>query len=141
MIAQAALLLVPLVFVAGCGSSCSVSGKVTWENAPLKNGWITFTPADGKGPISGAPIKDGHYAVGDLQPGPRIVTIIGTKDVPFARSSDDMRKMFEEGKAKGDASGLIDPADIVPPDADGNNANIDLVPGAQTRDFALTKKK
>jgi hypothetical protein len=37
----------------------------------------------------------------------------------------------------GDSTVLIDPADIIPPDAEGNNATMELKPGAQTLDFSL----
>jgi hypothetical protein len=50
-----------------------------------------------------------------------------------------MAKRYEEAKAKGNATGLIDPADIIPPNAEGNNAKIELHKGAQTHHFHLKK--
>jgi hypothetical protein len=50
-----------------------------------------------------------------------------------------MARRAAENKAKGDGSGLIDPADTVPEDAGGNNARHEIRPGAQTLDLDLTK--
>ena len=61
------------------------------------------------------------------------------KPVPFARSSEEMAKMAQAAKARGNATGLIDPADAIPPDAEGNNVTVDVKPGRQTRDFALQR--
>lgn len=39
-----------------------VSGKVSYDGDPVTNGQIYFYPAEGtKGPVSGAPVKDGTY--------------------------------------------------------------------------------
>ena len=53
--------------VIGCGAKRGVekvivSGKVSYDGQPVANGQIYFYPAEGtKGPVSGAPIKDGAY--------------------------------------------------------------------------------
>jgi hypothetical protein len=127
-------------FLPACGSSVStISGEVTYENEPIHKGRIEFMPEDGQGVGGGGDIIDGKYRVTGLQPGPKRVQITATKVVPFARSSAEMAQRAREAKARGDISGLIDPADIVPPDAEGNNAIVELQPGSQTRDFALKK--
>lgn len=138
--AQAALLGAGLLFVAGCGNTCSIQGQVNFNGQPVKDGFITFTPADGKGPIKAGPIKDGRYSVGDLAPGPRVVLITGTKDVPFARSSAEMAKMAEQNKSKGDGTGIIDRADIIAPEDEGNGVTVELVSGNQSRDFDIKSK-
>jgi hypothetical protein len=62
----AILAVAPLV---GCGPKSGlqkvvVRGKVTFNGQPVANGQIYFVPAKGtKGPVSGAPIKDGQYVV------------------------------------------------------------------------------
>lgn len=40
----------------------AVSGEVSYNGQPLKNGQIRFVPIDGtRGPVSGGVIQDGHY--------------------------------------------------------------------------------
>jgi hypothetical protein len=136
--------LLPLALVlslaGGCGGgAASVSGDVTYNGEPVGNGYITFMPADGKGQAAAAPIADGHFDVDNLAPGPKIVKIEGVKKVPFARSSADMAKRAAVDKFLGNGSGLIDPADTIPPGAEGNNQKVDIQPGQQTRDFHLKK--
>lgn len=134
------LLTLATMFV-GCGpSSPSATGKVTYEGQPIRSGNITFSPTSG-GPIVGAEIVDGTYSVTGLTTGKSVVNVIAVKDVPFARSSEEMAKMAEEQKLKGNDNGLIDPADIIPDNAVGNNAEVEIKPGAQELDFSLSKPK
>ena len=134
-----ASLTVAAVILAGCnGNSSSVSGTVTYEDKAV-NGYITFHPADGKGPDAGGEIIAGHYAVDGLLPGPKMVQIVAVKAVPFARSTEEMARRAAENKAKGDGSGLIDPADTIPPDAEGNNATHEIKLGKQTLNLVLKK--
>jgi hypothetical protein len=124
---------------AGCGSAAGVSGEVTYDGQPVEDGRITFLPADGKGPSVGAPITGGKYTLDGIAPGPKVVKVEAVKRVPFARSSEDMARRAAEAKARGDASGIIDPADLIPPDAVGNNAAVEVGRGKQTLDFHLKK--
>lgn len=128
-----------LVFMTGCGSSFTVTGLVTFEDQPVQQGWITFLPADGKGAADGGPIAAGRYTVTGVLPGKKVVHIDAVKKVPFTRSSDDMRKMHEAAVGKGNTTGLIDPADILPANVEGNDVTVELTVGMQTRDFALKK--
>ena len=126
--------------VAGCGGGmATVSGKVTYDGSPVEDGTITFLPADGKGPSAGGKISGGSYVVDNLTPGPKVVQIVAVKKVPFARSSEEMAKRAAADRARGDATGLIDPADVIPADAEGNNAKVELEAGKQTHDFDLKK--
>ncbi|MDR1959416.1 MAG: hypothetical protein LBQ54_10320 [Planctomycetaceae bacterium] len=63
----AILLLLSLVFTAGCGSKLKpVTGKVTYDGQPLKSGVITFVPDFSKGNNGGgtaAEIIDGEYTL------------------------------------------------------------------------------
>lgn len=127
-----------LFAMAGCGpAASSATGKVTYEGEPIKSGNITFSPASG--PIVGTEIKNGSYSVKGLSLGKSTVNIIAIKDVPFARSSEDMAKMAEEQKLKGNDNGLIDPADIIPDNAEGNNKQVEIKAGAQEINFDLLK--
>jgi hypothetical protein len=133
-------LLALAALVPGCGSNAgSVSGEVTYDGQPVGDGMISFLPADGKGPAAGGTIAGGQYTVENLTPGPKVVQIEAVKAVPFARSSEEMAKRAAENKAKGDGLGLIDPADVIPPNAEGNNSNVTIKPGKQALDFHLKK--
>lgn len=64
----------------GCGGGppglprASVSGTVTWEGAPIKEGTITFVPiGDTKGAPAAAIIRDGKYTL-DAGSGPMLGT-------------------------------------------------------------------
>src|SRR5262245_52027456 len=49
---------------AGCGRGPAVgtvTGEVTYDGQPVKDGHVTFTPVDGKGQTGGAPILDGKF--------------------------------------------------------------------------------
>lgn len=56
-----------LLVACGCGSAgpklYDVSGTVTWEGQPLKDGDIQFTPADESLVPASAKIVDGKYAL------------------------------------------------------------------------------
>jgi hypothetical protein len=134
------LLALTLALLPGCGGGAArVAGEVTYEGRPVGDGAISFLPADGKGPAAGGPIVGGQYTVEDLTPGPKLVKIEAVKKVPFARSSEEMAKRAAVNKLFGDGSGIIDPADVIPPNAEGNNATVEIKPGKQTRDFHLKK--
>ena len=125
----------------GCGGSggATVSGTVTYEGQPVGDGTITFLPADGKGQPVGGPIVNGRYSLTAVSPGSKMVQITAVKAVKFAQSSAEMAQQAAERKARGDATGLIESADVIPANATGNNATIEVKPGTQTHDFALTK--
>ena len=127
--------------LSGCGPAApTATGKVTYENEIIAKGNITFSPSSG-GPIVGADIVNGNYSVSGLTVGKSRVTIIAVKDVPFARSSEDMAKIAETQKLKGNDNGLIDPADIIPENAKGNNEDFEIKAGTQVLDFNLSKPK
>jgi hypothetical protein len=126
--------------LAGCGSSTSVSGRVTYETKPVANGSITFLPADGHGPAVGGSIVDGQYQVENLIPGKKFVQIIGLKKVNFALSNEEMQRRARENAKRGDTTGIVERADEIPADAEGNNRQIEIKPGSQTLDFDLKPK-
>jgi hypothetical protein len=129
-----------LILVSGCGgSSASISGTVTYNGEPVGDGSITFIPVDGKGPQAGGPIEAGHYGVDNITPGPKLVRIEAYKKVHFALSSAEMAKKAVANKVLGDGSGLIESADLISPNAEGNNTKMTIEPGEQTHDFHLKK--
>jgi hypothetical protein len=115
----------------GCGNSTKVSGSVTFDGQPVANGNIEFRPQDGKGPVVGGEIHDGQYRDVAITPGPKIVHVIGVKKVNFAR---------DQGKdAAKDKSGMIERADEIPADAEGNNAVWDVPAGQTVKNFDLKR--
>ncbi len=128
-----------LVLMAGCSRSAAwVEGEVTYDGQPVE-GKIAFLPADGKGPGAGGDIRNGHYTVVDLPPGPKIVQVEAVKAVSFARTSDEMARMAAANKARGNTSGIIDPADIIPANVEGNNQTVQIKAGKQTLNLHLKK--
>lgn len=131
--------ILSLLVVAGCGpGTAHLSGNVTYDGQPVMHGWISFLPTDNEGPAIGGPITDGKYDVEKIQPGRKLIKIEAVKKVPFARSDAEMKKMAEAAKQRGNGSGLIDKADIIPPDAIGNNETVDVTPGKHTLDLPIT---
>ncbi len=128
---------VSVLLLSGCGDSTSVSGNVTYKGKPVESGAITFLPADGKGPSSGARIEGGRYQTEEMLPGPKIVQIIGIKEVDFTRPPEEKQRLLEAAAKRGDRSGLIDRADTIPVNAEGNNATVEVEAGEQTMDFEL----
>ena len=131
-------ILLPLV--AGCGSSESVvSGSVTYDGQAVQKGSILFQPLDGEGSSCGGPIVDGHYEI-ETTPGKKVVQVVAVKAVIYARRSpEEELRLAQEAAARGDASGVIDRADLIAPDAEGNNAKVDVQAGQQTLDFHLKR--
>lgn len=126
--------------LSGCGAgTATVTGEVTYDGRPVGDGTITLTPADGKGPVTGADIKDGTYTVRDVPPGPKVVRVEAYRKVNFASSSEEMMTRAAEQKKRGDDSGLVDPADLIPPDAEGNNRHVEIKPGVNPLNLLLAK--
>jgi hypothetical protein len=123
----------------GCGGGNSVSGKVTYEGADVDEGFITFFPTQAKAIEKASPIKAGVYEAIGLAPGPHIVEVTASKKINFAVSREEMAAKFKEAKAKGNATGIIEPADLIPPNARGNRQTVEIKAGAQTMDFHLKK--
>jgi hypothetical protein len=123
----------------GCGSTNSASGKVTYEGADIEEGYITFFPNQTKGAEKASPIKAGAYEVSGLTPGPHIVEVTATKKIQFALSSQEMEAKFKAAKAKGNATGVVESADLVPANAKGNRQTVDVKAGSQKMDFHLKK--
>jgi len=107
----------------------------------MAKGNITFLPADGKGPSAGAAITDGQFHVDGLTPGKKIVQVVGEKGVQFARSSEEMARTAQQGAPRADTTGIVERADTIPPDAEGNNVEVEIKPGQQSLDFKLKAKK
>jgi hypothetical protein len=138
--AAAVALTAAVVGLSGCGSStATISGQVTYEGQPVGDGYITFTPSDGKGNDAGGQITNGQYTVAGLPPGPKVVRVIATRKVNFASTSAEMEAKAAEARKAGRFDGLVDPADTIPDDAEGNNQTVEVKPGQQKLDFNLKR--
>ena len=134
------LVIIGLAGLAGCGGPAAViSGSVSYEGQPVNDGCITLLPADGRGPACGGAIADGKYRVEVVSAGRKKVQIVGVKKINFARSTEDMAQAAKTAQKTPDATGIIERADTVPADAEGNNVEVDVVAGNQTLDFQLKR--
>lgn len=99
--------IVLVAALAGCNkgglTKVIISGDVTYNGQPVTNGEILFYPTgDTQGPVSGAPIKDGHYEAsgkGGVPVGTHRVVIHGYR-APKNNSktgAQSMAAMGEEG--------------------------------------------
>jgi hypothetical protein len=79
----AAALAAAAVLAAGCGggSTGAVSGEVTLDGQPLKDGFIRFVPADGKAAAVDGPIADGKFRVAAVPVGEVKVEVTAQKVV------------------------------------------------------------
>jgi hypothetical protein len=120
-----------LIAQIGCGQSSSISGKVTFDGDPVAKGSISFQPADGKGPSSGGEILNGNYAVDDIQPGTKVVQIVGVKQAQSVpRTSDEVANQSNQPES----------SQLIPANSSGNNQEFTVTSGEQTKDFALTSE-
>jgi len=126
----------------GCGSTtATINGTVTYEGQDVEKGMITFTPADGKGNVVGCDITNGKFYAKGVAPGRNILLVTAVKQVTFARSSEEMAQMAQSPAAQGGIVGLIDPADLIPSNADGNNQPHNFQIGSNSLELALKKTK
>ena len=126
-----------LAALLGCGDSnkSSVSGKVTYKNAPVTGGMITLTP-DGSGQNASITIKpDGTFLTDSVVPGKYKVSVstegIGS-GAPLPQGSSPpggldpnagMKKVEIPKKYENPNSSPIPPWEIKP---GGNNKTLDL---------------
>jgi hypothetical protein len=112
---------------------------VSYNGEPVQKGSIAFQSADG-GRSFGADIASGRYNVDLSHPGKHTVLIRGVHERQAPQSTEEAIRQYEEAKAAGKATldHFGQPADYIPEDAEGNSQTIEIQPGAQTVDFALT---
>jgi hypothetical protein len=122
----------PLVS-AGCSTEPAmgtVSGEVTFDGQPLKDGRVQFTPLDGKGQTGGEPIKDGKF----------------TAKVPVANMKVEISANKVVGKHRvyeGDPNSPVteDVVELIPPKYNFNSElMLDVKPGSQTVKYDLKSK-
>lgn len=124
------------VLMAGCGGGTTVSGEVTYDGTPVEKGSITFTPADGKGSAVSAPVVKGRYTAVPIEPGPKVVKVESVRAPAQPLSTEEMAKKAAEAKGKPPG---VESADLIPANAEGNNAKVEVKAGGNTQDFHLKK--
>jgi hypothetical protein len=131
-------LLFSTVLLSGCGpAGPSAEGNVTFDGRPVDGGTISFFPVGGEGPwgrrlnVSGE-ITGGSYSVDSahhLQPGQYRVEIYWHKKTGRRIPSSDPPHKVEETKQ------------VIPRKYNTQSKTIvDVTPGANTFDYALTSK-
>ena len=124
-------LLAAIALSGGCGGSGAgeVSGTVTYDGKIVEQGTISFVPADGSGPTSGAAITDGKYSVQKVPVGKAKVTIEGVK-------STGKKKMYDDPKAP-----LVQTSEDYIPAKYNKTTELlyEVKSGLQTKDFELAK--
>jgi hypothetical protein len=129
-----------LLAAVGCGGGGgSVSGDVTYEGEPVKDGYISFIPTDGRGQTAAGPIKDGKYSVSNVPLGKKTVKVEASSGAgPSVQSQGDMEKLSKEWMGKVGPSGIIS-TETVPANADGNNQSYDVQSGTHVLNLTLKK--
>lgn len=56
-------IVLPVVFLTGCGGSARIEGNVTLDGQPVDGGTIAFVSPDGQGGNAGGRIQGGKYAI------------------------------------------------------------------------------
>lgn len=136
-----------LAVLSGCGSSGTVSGKITYEGQPLNGGTVTFISSQDGKPYSGPIQSDGSYRVEKIPTGKTKITVqvpeppqipdIARKSFgppPGADVPEEAKKMFGLGNTK-----LVQiPKDYADPERSG--LSYEVKAGHQTYDIVLKKK-
>lgn len=126
------ILLAVLAALAGCSDdkSGNVRGTVTFDNAPLPEGTVTFVPVDGKSQTASAAIKDGKFAA---------TVPLGEMKVQFSapKATGKKTKMYDTPD-----SPTVDETKELIPDKFGvqSTLKITVKPGGQDETFTLTSK-
>jgi hypothetical protein len=126
--------------LSGCGPATgTAAGEVTYNGAAVETGYVNFTPVDGKGTGGAGAVSAGRYRADSLTPGTYLVQVFGVKKVSFASTSAEMKRRAQAAREGGNYDGLLEPADTIPENAEGNNVKIDIKAGQNEIDFHIGK--
>jgi hypothetical protein len=124
-----------LVTAVGCQQGATtIEGTVTFNGQPVERGSIRFVSTDKTGPTFGAVIRNGKFTAEKATPGEKIVTIHALKQNRVPTSSEEVQRMSEQAQQD---ENYVDPAVLIPPNADGNNQTIQIAEGTQSLEFHL----
>ncbi len=132
--ARCFLLLWLLALVTGCGDTSGLvnaEGAITYDNAPVEKGVITFSPTAGQ-QVRFAEIKQGRYEMkGDLapQPGTYSVKIEGTDKVNDPNVPNYLR----------DENGMVERQYLPEKYNKKTELTVEIKEGESTYDFNLPK--
>jgi len=126
------LCLAVLQLLAGCAKeppTGTVTGEVTLDGQPLKDGRIQFTPLDGQSQPGGATIVDGQF----------------TAKVPVAKMKVEINGNKVIGKKKAydtpESPWMDEVVELVPPKYNINSElTLDVQPGDQPAKYELKSK-
>jgi hypothetical protein len=122
-------LAIMLLLLAGCSQRVTLSGTVTYDGEPVKDGHISFIPVAGQGSTVGAPIKDGSYELTAPPPGKYRVEITGNREVDWPADLPAERKATPKTLAN----------DLIPPGAPGNNQVVEIGTTSQTLNWEVKR--
>jgi len=134
-----------VVAVAGCGGAsgpvATVSGNVTYNGQPVREGTITFTPKSGKGVVSGGSIVDGKYSVRGVPQGLTVVFVsAGGSEKVGPISSEESHAASQKYKGKQLPGGAVQ-LSAIPANATGNNAELNASGAEVKMDLDLKSPK
>jgi hypothetical protein len=120
------ILLLPLLI--GCAPKETIlSGTVTLDGQPLKDGYITFFPPEGSTATTlGTKVTNGQYIINPMIPGERRAVISATPEVQVQQSGNGPALLR-----------FMPTAQMIFPLTQGNNRTIEIRRGKQTLDFEL----
>ena len=99
----AVLAAVTAIFQAGCDQGPpvgTITGAVTFDGQPVKDGHVLFTPADGMGQTGGAAIHEGKFQAEKVPVGKMKVELHGNKVVGKRKSYDTPESPWEDDVAE-----------------------------------------
>jgi hypothetical protein len=124
-----------LVTAIGCQQQATtIDGTVTFNGQPVERGSIRFVSTDKTGPTFGAVIRKGKFTVEKAAPGEKLVTIHAMKQNSVPTSSQEVQQMSEQAQQD---ENYVDPAVLIPPNAEGNNKTVQISAGENPLEFHL----
>jgi hypothetical protein len=124
-------LLTGLILIVGCEepTTGTVTGMVTVDGSPAKNGSIAFFPVDGKSSTAGAEIVDGRYTAqvsfGESKVEIRVPKVLGERKLYDAPNSPMKTVLAESLPARYN---------------DATELTLKVQPGENRKDYQLTTK-
>jgi hypothetical protein len=138
-----------LTVLSGCGggsSGVAVSGKVTFNGKPVKEGSISFIPVEGtNGPTAGTSISDGSFSIGregGPVPGKYRVEINSYEDIRPATDKELAGALFgRSAESFKDAPKQMARKNVVPPRYNETSELTATIPTAASFEvnYSLTK--
>jgi len=108
----------------------TVTGQVTFDGQPVKDGHVSFTPVDGKGQTGGAPIADGRFKAEQVPATKMKVALHGNKVIGTRKAYDTPESPV-----------MPDVVELLPPKYNFNSElTLDVKRGSQDVKYDLKSK-